>query len=144
MYVLEKDRGALCFLWRDKLTDKICDYIMNVHLFGKIDSPCCASWSVKKTATNQANNYCNWSIDKALYNFYMDNYLVSFTNRINAIKTIQDVINILNTSIFHIHKWISNDCEILLLPNSEISSKVVDLELKDLPIERALGLLWDS
>ena len=59
MYVLEKDRGALCFLWRDKLTDKICDYIMNVHLFGKIDSPCCASWSVKKTATNQANNYCN-------------------------------------------------------------------------------------
>ena len=59
IYVLEKDRDALRFLWRDKPTDKICDYITNVYLFGKIDSPCCASWSVKKTATNQANNYCN-------------------------------------------------------------------------------------
>ena len=48
------------------------------------------------------------------------------------------------TSGFHLHKWISNDYEILLsLPNSEISSKVVDLELNDLPIEWALGLLWD-
>ena len=97
-----------------------------------------------KTATDQANNYCNSNIDKVLYNFYMDDYLDSFTNRINAIKTIHDVINILNTGGFRLHKWISNDREILLsLPNSEISSKVVDLELNDLPIERALGLLWD-
>ena len=74
----------------------------------------------------------------------MDDYLDSFTNRINAIKTIHDVINILNVGGFRLHKWISNDCEILLaLPNSEILSKVVDLELNDLPIERELGLLWD-
>ena len=72
----------------------------------------------------------------------MDNYLDSFTNRINTIKTIHDVINILNTSGFRLHRGISNDCEILLsLPNGEISSKVVDLELNDLPIERELGLL---
>ena len=74
----------------------------------------------------------------------MNDYFDSFTDRINAIKTIHDVINILNTGGFRLHKWISNDREILLsLQNSEISSKVVDLELNDLPIERALGLLWD-
>ena len=74
----------------------------------------------------------------------MDDYLDSFTNRINAIKTIHDVINILNTGSFRLHKWISNDREILLsLPNSKISSKVVDLQLNDLPIEQALGLLLD-
>ena len=144
IYVWEKDRDALRFLWRDKPTDKICDYITNVHLFGKIDSPCCASWSLKKTATDQANYYCNSSIDKVLYNLYMDDYLDSFTNRINAIKTIHDVINILNTGGFRLHKGISNDREILLaLPNSEIPLKVVDLELNDLLIKRALGLLWD-
>ena len=98
--VLEKDRDALHFLWRDKPTDKICDYITNVHRFGTVDSPCCASWSLKKTATNEANNYCNSSIDKVLYNFYMDDYLDSFTNRINATKTIHDVINILNNRGF--------------------------------------------
>ena len=64
---------------------------MNVHRFGKIDSPCCASWSLKKTATDQANNHCNSSIDKVLFNVYMDDYLESFTNRINATKTIHDV-----------------------------------------------------
>ena len=117
---------------------------MNVHRFGKIDSPCCASWSLKKTATDQANNHCNSSIDKVLFNVYMDDYLDSFTNRINATKTIHDVINILNTGGFPLHKWISNDREILLsLLNSEISWKVVDLELNILPIERALRLLWD-
>ena len=74
----------------------------------------------------------------------MDDYLDSFTNRINAIKTIHDVINILNTGGFRLHKGISNDREILLaLPNSEIPLKVVDLELNDLLIKRALGLLWD-
>ena len=117
---------------------------MNLHLFGKIDSPSSASWSLTKTATDQANSYCNSSIDKVLYNFYFDDCLDSFTNRINAIKTIHDVIRILNTGGFRLHKWISNDREILLsLPSSEISSKVVDLELNVLPIERALGLLWD-
>ena len=79
-----------------------------------------------------------------MYNFYFDDCLDSFTNRINAIKTIHDVIHILNTGGFRLHKWISNDREILLsLPHSEIPSKVVDLELNDLPIKRALGLPWD-
>ena len=72
IYFLEKDRDALRFLWSDKPTEKIYDYITNVYLFGKIDSPCCASWSLKKTATDQANSYCNSSIDKVLCNFYMD------------------------------------------------------------------------
>ena len=79
IYVLEEDR--LRFSWRDKPTNKICDYIANVHLFGKIDSPCCASWSLKKTATNQANNYFNSSIDKVLYNVYMNNYLDSLQTK---------------------------------------------------------------
>ena len=117
---------------------------MNVHLFGKTDLPCCASCSLKKRATDQSNNYCKSSIDKVLYSFYMDDYLDYCRNRINAIKTIHYVINILNIGGFRLHKSISNDREILLpLPNSEISSKAVDLELNDFPIEQALGLLWD-
>ena len=50
----------------------------------------------------------------------------------------------MNTGGFRLHKWISNDREILSsLPNCEISSKIVVLELNDLPIERQLWLRWD-
>ena len=49
----------------------------------------------------------------------MDDYLDSFTNRINAIKTTHDVINILNIGGSGLHKWISNYREIFLsLSNS--------------------------
>ena len=33
IFVLEKDRDTLCFLWRDTPSGKIDDYSMNVHLF---------------------------------------------------------------------------------------------------------------
>ena len=43
-----------------------------------------------------------------------------------------------------LHKWIANSREVLLsLPVSEVSSEIVNLELDEIPIERALGLLWN-
>ena len=124
--VLEKDRDVLCFLWRDTPSDKICDFVMNVHLFGKTDSPCCANWSLKRTAIDQKDNYSEDTIDKILYNFYMDNYLHLFSCKSDAIRTVQEIISTLNTGGFRLHKWIANDREILkLLPNSEVSSNVV-------------------
>ena len=144
IFVLEKDRDALRFLWRDTPSGKIDDYIMNVHLFGKIDSPCCANWSLKKTALDQKDIYPENIVLKILDNFYMDDYLDSFSEKDSAISTIKDVICILSTGGFRLHKWIANSREILLsLPVSEVSSKIVNLELDEIPIERALGLLWN-
>ena len=37
--VESKDRDVLRFLWRDNYIDPIEDYRMNVHFFGKFDSP---------------------------------------------------------------------------------------------------------
>ena len=74
----------------------------------------------------------------------MDDYLDSFSEKDSAISTIKDVICILSTGGFRLHKWIANSREILLsLPVSEVSSKIVNLELDEIPIERALGLLWN-
>ena len=36
-------RDALRFLWREHMFDPIADFKMNVHLFGKIGSPCTAN-----------------------------------------------------------------------------------------------------
>ena len=43
IFVENKDRGVLRFLWGDDYTDPIEVYRMNVHLFGKVDSPCIAN-----------------------------------------------------------------------------------------------------
>ena len=44
VYVSEEDRDSLRFLWRDLVeTKKPDEYHMTIHVFGSVDSPCCAS-----------------------------------------------------------------------------------------------------
>ena len=45
--VSPKDRDALRFLWRENSNEVVSDYTMNVHLFGKNDSPCVANFALK-------------------------------------------------------------------------------------------------
>ena len=55
------------------------------------------------------------------------------------------MIKLLAAASFRLTKWISNDKDVIKsLPSSEISDKIVNLDLKNLPIERALGVLWDT
>ena len=46
--VSPKDRDALRFPWRKNSNKVVSDYKMNVHLFGKNDSPCVANFPLKK------------------------------------------------------------------------------------------------
>ena len=48
--VRPEDQDALRFLWRDDKTKAIEDHIMCVQVFEKINSPCLANWTLKKTA----------------------------------------------------------------------------------------------
>ena len=86
IFVLEKGRDALRFLWRDTLSDKIDNYVMNVHLFGKIDSLCYPNWSLKKIALDEKNTYPENIVSKILDNYYMDDYLDSFSDKDSAIS----------------------------------------------------------
>ena len=53
--VENKDRDVLRFLWRDNYIYPIEDYRMNVHLFGKVDSPCIANRTIRKIAADQSD-----------------------------------------------------------------------------------------
>ena len=44
-----KDTDALRFLWRANPQDDIKDYVMLAQIFGKVDSPSCANWLLRKT-----------------------------------------------------------------------------------------------
>ena len=68
---------------------------------------------MKKTALDQKDTYPENIVLKILDNFYMDDYLDSFSDKDSAISTIKDVICILSTGGFRLHKWIANDREVL-------------------------------
>ena len=51
---------------------------MNVHLFGKTDSPSCSNWALKKTALDNCKKFNVHAATAVLNKFYMDNYLDSF------------------------------------------------------------------
>ena len=142
-----KDRNALRFLSREHMLERIEDFKMNVHLFGKIDSPCIANWTLQKTVKDNKDQISFCSSRALLENVYMDDYLDSFPMTQKTINTCIEVIKTLSSGRFKLTKFISNSPKILkeLLPNG-VSQKhsIVDLDLQNTPLQRALGVLGDT
>lgn len=79
--VCEEDRDSLYFLWRDLDETRPPDeYQMTVHVFGAVDSPCCANYALKRTALDQSENFSEEAVQAVLCNFYMDDLLSSKPN----------------------------------------------------------------
>ena len=76
----ERLRDALRFLWRDNVEHPIEDYIMNVHLFGKKDLPCCNQWALKQAVLEKGYKYPQSVSDAILEHFYVVDYLDSFVS----------------------------------------------------------------
>ena len=142
--VREQDREALRFVWRTNKKEQFRDIRMNVHPFGKVNSPCCCVWTLKKTANNSIPNIIARVKEAITENFYMDNYLDSINTQSEAMEISQQVMAALKEGGFRLTKWTSNDSQILdTLPLSEKSAASVNLDLDDTSIERALGILWN-
>ena len=69
----EEDADALRFLWwNGSMNEPPSEHKMTVHLFGKADSPCIASWALKKTATDNEIEFSKDVIEIVSKNFYVD------------------------------------------------------------------------
>ena len=138
------DRDALRFLWREHMFDPIKDFNMNLHPFEKIDSPFIANWTLVKDNKDQISFRSSHAL---LENFYMDDYLDSFPTTQKAITTCIEVIKTFSSGGFKLTKFISNSIKNLkeLLPyDASQKHSIVDLDLQNTPIQRALGVLWDT
>ena len=93
--VLKEDTDSLRFLWREKFNASIDEHIMCAHIFGKVESPCCANWALKITARDNKPKFSLRAIETVLELFYMDDYLDSFPGLEEAIKVIVEVIQLL-------------------------------------------------
>ena len=142
--VCEEDRDSLRFLWRDLDEARPPDeYQMTVHVFGAVDSPCCANYALQRTALDQSKNFNEEAVRAVLRNFYMDDLLSSKPNSDGAADLAKQLINLLATGGFRLTKWMSNSREVLAaIPSSEVACDTVDLDRNELPQERALGVKW--
>ena len=118
-------------------TRKPDEYQMTVHVFGAVDSPCCANYALQRTAHDQEGKFSEDAIHAVKRNFYMDDLLTSKPNSDEATHLAKQLIGILAT------EWMSNSRDVLAaIPSSEVACNTVDLDRKELPHGRALGVKW--
>ena len=143
--VTPNDTDSLRFLWWPKGIDVPPEeYKMLVHIFGAKSSPCCANKALSMTAQDK-ENYPPEVIRTVRRNFYVDDVLKSVPNTDQAIPLASDLMKLLREGGFRLTKFVSNSCELLAsIPPVSRANPKLDLDLDQLPLERALGVYWDA
>ena len=114
------------------------------HICGSKDSPTCANYALKRTATDNADKIPK-AAQSVQTNFYMDDYLESSPTAEEATKNATDLVKLLSLGGFNLTKFVSNDHNILqqIEPNSEHQLN----DSKQLPTteesSHVLGLKWN-
>jgi len=83
---------------------------------------------------------------KAVYkHFYMDNGLPSTDFREEPIKMRKQMTELLRRRGFPLHKWLTNDPDILTtIPKQDKSPRFLEPREDKLPTDRTLGVVWDA
>ncbi|XP_069105811.1 uncharacterized protein [Argopecten irradians] len=143
-----QDRDVLRFLWwqNGDLTQEPTVYRMTVHPFGGVWSPSCTNFALRHTAEANAASFDPETVHTVLNNFYVDDCLKSVDGEERAIKLVRELIHITSLGGFRLTKWVSNNDAVMeTVPLGERVSERRNIELHcgSLPIERALGVLWN-
>ena len=74
MKVAEKHRSFLRFLWWEDsdINKSIVDHEMCVHVFGGVSSPSCSNYALRKTASDNQEEYGNDAAETLRKNFYIE------------------------------------------------------------------------
>ena len=116
---------------------------MNVHIFGKNDSPCIANFSLKQCAKDQQDEFSKVITESVNKDFYMDDFLKSSECVKDLISIATQLLRLLSNKGFRLTKWISSSRIILdQLPTVEleIKSKIKDLTYEN-SFKKVLELL---
>ena len=144
--VPEEDRDLLRFLWwpNGNVESPLRHYRMTVHLFGATSSPAVCNFALRRITEDFE---CSQAVASTiLTNFYVDDCLKSVTDVSEATGLIEDLTKACSKGGFHLHKFISNNKDVLkTIPVKELVKDVqhLDLDQDALPHERTLGLQWN-
>ena len=147
--VSPKNHNALHFLWwkNAETGGEIEGYRMCVHLFGGVWHPSHGSFALRHVAHDHRMNFPEETLQTVLKNFYADDCLKSVGTTEEAINIVHSLCKLLALMGFRLTKWISNDQQVLeAIPVEERAKGVknLDLDCSSLPVERALGIHWNT
>ncbi|XP_043200214.1 uncharacterized protein LOC122369489 [Amphibalanus amphitrite] len=142
-------RDLLRFLWWSDgdLDEQPREYRMCTHLFGATSSPAVALFALKKTAQMYGEEYSPEAASFVERNFYIDDGVASTKTSEDAVRLIRDAVSLCSKGGFNLHKFISNDRDVLKALPVYSLSKSCQLALDGetpLPLERVLGLKWET
>lgn len=117
---------------------------MQVQIFGAISSPFICLNILQYNAEQHRQDFPD-EADRIKKNFYVDNLLDSFDTEDEAIKASKEYSSLLKRGGFHLNQWMSSSRRVLAaLPKVDLSNPLLNIDLEDLPVERTLGVLYDS
>jgi len=146
--VAPKDQDVLRFLWwpDGDMNQEREIYKMVIHLFGGVWSPSCANFALLRTADDNRSEFPQKVIDCVQRNFYVDDFLKSVPDEIEAAMVVSQLTQLLSRGGFHLTKWVSSSREVLRTVAEDDRAqdvKTLDLSRDTLPAECALGVFWD-
>ena len=140
--VRESDQDALRFLWGTTKFENPVEYVMNVHLSGKNDSPCVVNYGLKRCAKDQSNNFNAKTVECVDKDFYMDDFTKSNDSEKYLLTLSNELIEMFLNCSFRLTKWLSKGNIIMSsLPQGEFSPKFNSFNERI--VKRVLGILWD-
>ena len=115
---------------------------MTVHLFGAKSSPTCANFALRKTATDNADQFDE--VGTIIRNFYVNDCLKSVRDEDVAITLVVDLRDILQRGGFRLTKWVSNSPKVVAsIPEIDRAGSVKDLCPEQPTLEGALVVQWN-
>ena len=108
--VAPEDIKFLRFLWNND--GRIETYEYTSHIFGATDSPCIASYALRKTARDNEEQFPD-ALKYVERNIYMDDLHVSSNSLEDAEKILQGMRKVLSKGGFNLTKWNSSSPEFL-------------------------------
>ena len=112
-------------------------------VFGAMSSTTICTHAMRRTAEDNREHF-QAVAHRVKDNFYVDNYLDSFTTKEEAILVANQLITLLSRGGFRQNQSISSPRDVLAsIPATERSDPNLNIDVDELPVERTLGLLWD-
>ena len=118
---------------------------MCTHVFGGVSSASCSNYSLKRTATYNADQYRQEAAEVVRSNFYVDDLLKSVDNLKTAMILVKNVVDMCKSGGFNLTKFFSNNRELLIsILEDQRRNGVKNAKLiGDLPAEKALEIQWN-
>ncbi|CAH0663689.1 unnamed protein product [Chilo suppressalis] len=148
--IIEHDRDAQRFLWRDSPKDPLGVYRMSSMIFGAVSSPFTAMYMKNKNALEFKEEFPE-AAHAIISDVYMDDYIGSVESADIAAELASDIVKIHARAGLEMRGWVSNDPTALkLLPRELVEERFKDKNICYSeysspflsPPVRALGLIW--